>query len=94
MTKADKGQFDEVLRRMLQKPPQKTSEIKAPKTSQPTLSEAREMQEAEVEMYRKLQREEQSATSTEKMKIRSDMEIVLASISRWDTVIQELIKAR
>jgi hypothetical protein len=30
-TKTDKGQFDEVLRRMLQKPPQKTSEIKAPK---------------------------------------------------------------
>jgi hypothetical protein len=29
--KADKGQFDEVLRRMLQKPPQKTTEIKAPK---------------------------------------------------------------
>jgi hypothetical protein len=29
--KADKGQFDEVLRRMLQKPPQKTSEIKAEK---------------------------------------------------------------
>lgn len=29
--KTDKGQFDEVLRRMLQKPPQKTSEIKAPK---------------------------------------------------------------
>ena len=26
--KADKGQFDEVLRRMLQKSPQKTSEIK------------------------------------------------------------------
>jgi hypothetical protein len=38
--RADKGQFDEVLRRMLQKPPQKTSEIKGkakaprkPKTS-------------------------------------------------------------
>jgi hypothetical protein len=29
--KADKGQFDEVLRRMLNKPPQKTSEIKAEK---------------------------------------------------------------
>ncbi len=29
--KTDKGQFDEVLRRMLQKPPQKTSEIKAGK---------------------------------------------------------------
>jgi len=29
--KADKGQFDEVLRRMLEKAPQKTSEIKAPK---------------------------------------------------------------
>jgi hypothetical protein len=29
--KADKGQFDEVLRRMLQKPPQKTSAIKADK---------------------------------------------------------------
>lgn len=29
--KTDKGQFDEVLRRMLQKPPQKTAEIKAPK---------------------------------------------------------------
>ena len=28
MTKADKGQFDEVLRRMLKKNPQKTSEIK------------------------------------------------------------------
>jgi hypothetical protein len=39
--KADKGQFDEVLRRMLNKPPQKTSDIhkkkqpvKAAKTSQ------------------------------------------------------------
>ena len=38
--KADKGQFDEVLSRMLQKPPRKTSEIKGkpkaprkPKTS-------------------------------------------------------------
>jgi hypothetical protein len=29
--KADKGKFDEVLRRMLQKPPQKTSAIKASK---------------------------------------------------------------
>jgi hypothetical protein len=29
--KTDKGQFDEVLRRMLNKPPQKTSEIKAEK---------------------------------------------------------------
>jgi hypothetical protein len=29
--KADKGQFDEVLRRMLEKPPQKTSEIHKPK---------------------------------------------------------------
>jgi hypothetical protein len=29
--KADKGQFDEVLRRMVQKPPQKTTEIKAGK---------------------------------------------------------------
>jgi hypothetical protein len=29
--KTDKGQFDEVLRRMLQKPPQKTSEIKKPR---------------------------------------------------------------
>jgi len=29
--KTDKGQFDEVLRRMLEKQPQKTSEIKAPK---------------------------------------------------------------
>jgi hypothetical protein len=28
MTKADKGQFDEVLRRMIQKNPQKTAEIK------------------------------------------------------------------
>jgi len=27
--KTDKGQFDEVLRRMLEKPPQKTSEIKS-----------------------------------------------------------------
>jgi hypothetical protein len=37
--KADKGQFDEVLRRMLEKAPQKTSEIKAekkPKTSKPS----------------------------------------------------------
>lgn len=30
--KADKGQFDEVLRRMLNKPPQKTTKIKAKKT--------------------------------------------------------------
>jgi hypothetical protein len=29
--KTDKGQFDEVLRRMLEKPPQKTAEIRAPK---------------------------------------------------------------
>jgi hypothetical protein len=29
--KADKGQFDEALRRMLAKSPQKTTEIKAPK---------------------------------------------------------------
>ena len=29
--KADKGQFDEVLRRMLQKPPQKESQIRAEK---------------------------------------------------------------
>jgi hypothetical protein len=29
--KTDKGQFDEVLRRMLNKEPQKTSEIKAKK---------------------------------------------------------------
>jgi len=29
--KTDKGQFDEVLRRMLEKPPQKTARIKARK---------------------------------------------------------------
>ena len=29
--KADKGQFDQVLRRMLEKPPQKTSSIRAEK---------------------------------------------------------------
>ena len=29
--KTDKGQFDEVLRRMLEKPPQKNSQIKAGK---------------------------------------------------------------
>ena len=29
--KADKGQFDEVLRRMLAKPPKKTAKIKARK---------------------------------------------------------------
>jgi hypothetical protein len=29
--KADKGQFDEVLRRMLAKPPKKNSEIKKPR---------------------------------------------------------------
>jgi hypothetical protein len=32
--KTDKGQFDEVLRRMLQKPPQKTSDIKAEKKAE------------------------------------------------------------
>ena len=31
--KADKGQFDEMLRRMLAKQPQKTTEIKSPKTA-------------------------------------------------------------
>jgi hypothetical protein len=30
--KADKGQFDEVLRRILDKPPQKTADIKAEKS--------------------------------------------------------------
>ena len=29
--KTDKGQFDEVLRRMLKKEPQKTTDIRAPK---------------------------------------------------------------
>jgi hypothetical protein len=29
--KTDKGQFDEVLRRMLDKPPQKTADISKPK---------------------------------------------------------------
>jgi hypothetical protein len=29
--KTDKGQFDELLRRMISKPPQKTADIKAPK---------------------------------------------------------------
>ncbi len=29
--KTDKGQFDEVLRRMIETPPKKTTEIKAPK---------------------------------------------------------------
>jgi len=35
--KTDKGQFDEVLRRMLEKPPRKESEIRAekPKKEQP-----------------------------------------------------------
>jgi hypothetical protein len=32
--KADKGQFDEVLRRMLQKPPQKTADIHQRKKAQ------------------------------------------------------------
>ena len=33
--KADKGQFDEVLRRMLRKPPQKTADIHQPKKEHP-----------------------------------------------------------
>jgi hypothetical protein len=33
--KADKGQFDEVLRRMLGQPPKKTAEIKKPKEKAP-----------------------------------------------------------
>lgn len=33
--KTDKGQFDEVLRRMLEKPPQKTTEIHHPKKEHP-----------------------------------------------------------
>jgi hypothetical protein len=32
--KTDKGQFDQVLSRMLRKPPQKTSEIKSDKKAQ------------------------------------------------------------
>jgi hypothetical protein len=32
--KADKGQFDEVLRRMLAKPPQRTADIKGRKKAQ------------------------------------------------------------
>jgi hypothetical protein len=35
MAKADKGQLDEVLRRMLEKPPQKTSDIRASKKEHP-----------------------------------------------------------
>jgi len=37
--KADKGQFDEVLRRMLEKPPKKTAEIKADKKKEPKPSQ-------------------------------------------------------
>lgn len=33
--KADKGQFDEVLRRMLKKSPQKTADIRQPKKEHP-----------------------------------------------------------
>lgn len=33
--KTDKGQFDEVLRRMLEKAPQKTAEIHRPKKEYP-----------------------------------------------------------
>jgi hypothetical protein len=36
IVKTDKGQFDEVLRRMLEKTPQKTAEIKAPKKERPS----------------------------------------------------------
>jgi hypothetical protein len=34
MMKTDKGQFDEVLRRMLKKPPQKTAEMHGKKKTQ------------------------------------------------------------
>jgi hypothetical protein len=37
--KADKNQFDEVLRRMLQKPPQKTADIKSDKKKAPKPSQ-------------------------------------------------------
>lgn len=33
--KTDKGQFDEVLRRMLEKPQQKTADIHQPKKARP-----------------------------------------------------------
>jgi hypothetical protein len=39
--KTDKGLFDEVLRRMLAKPPQKTSQIKATKKKEKEGSEAK-----------------------------------------------------
>jgi hypothetical protein len=39
--KVDKGQFDEVLRRMLKEPPKKTAEIKAEKKKSKTFSEVR-----------------------------------------------------
>ncbi|MGC1371556.1 MAG: hypothetical protein WA824_05415 [Candidatus Sulfotelmatobacter sp.] len=35
LVKTDKSQFDEVLRRMLKKPPLKTSDIKAEKQKEP-----------------------------------------------------------
>jgi hypothetical protein len=38
--KADKSQFDEVIRRMLAKPPQKTSAIKSPRKKNPKSSPA------------------------------------------------------
>jgi len=45
--KADKSQFDEVLRRMLQKAPQKTSEIHATKKQEPDRKSAPRKSKAE-----------------------------------------------
>jgi hypothetical protein len=51
--KADKGQFDEVLRRLVSAPPKKTSEIKAEKkekekAAKPSQKSARRTSAAEI----------------------------------------------
>jgi hypothetical protein len=49
--KVDKGQFDEVLRRMIGKPPQKTSEVRAvkkDKAARPSPKSARRKSGAET----------------------------------------------
>ena len=96
-----------MLRRMLNKPPQKTSGMKLRRsnlnrinsqlndemTRQPTLQEVRKTQEAQLERLRTLQRDKPLAPLEQREHIQREIDIVTQDIRNLDTIIQGLIKA-
>lgn len=63
-------------------------------TTQPSIAQARQTQEIQVEQLRKLQRDKQTATGEQQLSIQQEVDRIDEEIRDLDTVIQSLLSQR